>query len=477
MCAALCISNSARQAILAKCSGVLQLHIESQAQQITYSKAEKAAGLVRVMRQAAWLAQHGRLVGQLQLHFSKLDSAALPELADADELAMQAAMQSLLQLRSLHISAARPASLLNSLRTSSSLTSLHLQDTRHYQCAESPLLAVALSRLAGLRQLIITGQWYTAHDRLPAVLAGLSQLTKLQLQPQLPAGALQCLPSQLVELQLANPDYDAAQLVACVGALQQLQSFTLVYNFSSGGDLVGSHAAAWASIPSLRRLDLDMFDASEWLEDESLYLTSGVAAGIAAATQLMGLYTWFSNGCGVGVDLVRMLSPLQQLQTLELHIPGYARWAGGPLASFGTLFSSSLLQLQNLTLHLGQLRQLAVSQIALQVTQVTQLVLEGAELGIEGLHTIAHGMPHLHRLCFCDDAVGAEDVAAAVEPPLLPALEQLAFVNSNSLWSQEEQASAVHILKQARSVAVIALAQRSLIPSGFVGAYDYSYFP
>jgi hypothetical protein len=67
MCAALCTSNSARQSILAKCSGALQLHIQSQSQGPDPSTAEKAASLQRVIRQAAWLAQHGRLVGQLQL--------------------------------------------------------------------------------------------------------------------------------------------------------------------------------------------------------------------------------------------------------------------------------------------------------------------------------------------------------------------------------------------------------------------------
>jgi hypothetical protein len=473
MCAALCTSKSARQCILDTCSGALELHIQSKAQGLAPSTAEKAAALQRVIRQAAWLAQHGSLIGQLQLHFNKPPAAALVELADADELAVQMAMPSLLQVHSMRICASRPAALLSCL-CASSLDSLHLQDTSNCQCAASPLLAAAVSRLVSLRQFSITGQWYTAHDSLPAVLAGLPQLTKLQLQPQLPAAALQGLPSQLVELQLADPDCEAAQLVAHVGALQQLQSLTLVYSFRPGSHLVASHAAAWANVKRLRQLDLEMYDPADAAEDDSLRLSPDVAAGIAAATQLTHLYAWFSGGSSGEVDPLRMLLSLQQLRTLEFQIPGYAGYGEDePLASFGTLFSSSLLQLQNLTVNLGPLRQLAVSQIALQATQVTQLILHDADIDVEGLHTIAHSMQQLRRLCLCDCGVGADEVAAAVRPPLLPALEQLAFVCCERLVTAEEQSVAKDIVTQARAVAVIAAASRRVVPHGFVGAYTY----
>jgi hypothetical protein len=321
----------------------------------------------------------------------------------------------------------------------------------------------------GLHQLSITGQWYTAHVTLPAVLAGLPQLTKLQLQPQLPSAVLQGLPRQLVELQLTNPDCEAAQLVARVGALQQLQILTLVYNFRSDSDLPARHAGVWASIQRLRQLDLEMYNGTNAEDNDSLCLSSTVAAGIAAATQLTGLYAWFSEVRNDEVNLVRMVSPLQHLQTLELQIANNADHE--PLASFGKLFSSSLLQLRNLTLTLGRLRQLAVAQIALQATQVTQLVLQDAEIGGEGLRSIAHSMEQLRTLCLCDCAVSADEVAAAVGLPLLPALQQLAFVD---ITMDAEQLSSVEDkLTQARSFAVIATISRPLIPPGFVGAFAY----
>jgi hypothetical protein len=142
MSAALCTSKSARQSILAKCSGALQLQMQSQAGGPAPTAAEETAALQRVIRQAAWLAQHGRLVGQLQLHFNKPPD--MVELAEAAELALQMAMQSLLQLRSLHICAPRPSALLSRLYASS-FGSLHLQDTPENRCAASPLLAAALS--------------------------------------------------------------------------------------------------------------------------------------------------------------------------------------------------------------------------------------------------------------------------------------------------------------------------------------------
>jgi hypothetical protein len=345
-----------------------------------------------------------------------------------------------------------------------------LQDTSVCQCAASSLLAAAVSRLVSLRQLSIKGQWYTAHDTLPAVRAGLPQLTQMQLQPQLPAAALQGLPSQLVELQLADPDCEGAQLVALVGALQQLQSLTLVYGFRPDGNLPASHAAAWASIQRLRRLDLEMYNGMNTADNDSLVMSSSVAAGIAAATQLTSLYAWFSDGCSEEVDVVRMLSPLHQLQTLELHMACYGDVE--MLASFGTLFSSSLLQLQNLAVNLGPIRQLAVAQIGLHATQVTQLVLQDVDIGDEGLRTIAHSMQQLRRLCLCDCAVGAHKVAAAVSHPLLPALEQLAFA-SYELQTPEKHTIARDMLIQAQPVAVIVTRTHCSIPPDFVGAYAY----
>jgi hypothetical protein len=330
--------------------------------------AEKAAALQRIISQAQWLTQHGRLVGQLQLHLRKPPEGEIAELADADEAAAQMAMHALQQLRCLHISARRPAALLTRL-CADNLTSLHLQDSDDFFSAESSLLAAALSRLTGLRQLSIVGKWYRAHDSLPAVLAGLSQLSVLQLQPQLPAAALHNLPSELKELQLAAPECEAEQLVAYIRALQQLQSLTLVYeHMASDGRLFMSHAAIWASISALRQLDLEMYDQQA---SRSGRLTQALASGIAATTQLTRLYGWFQEGCNADVDLVAMLSPLQQLQSLTLHF----QQDPVMLDTFGTLFSSRLLQLRSLDLCVGVMERLALAQIALQATQVTQLVL------------------------------------------------------------------------------------------------------
>jgi hypothetical protein len=141
---------------------------------------------------------------------------------------MQVILKLLRQLRKLQLQVSRPASALEFLQSSSTLTSLQLLEKPFHEAstADSPLLAPALSQLTGLQELTITGRHYTAHDSIGAALAGMPRLTQLVLQPQLPAAALGQLPGQLMQLQLANVQCDAAQLVAHVEVLQQLRSLT-----------------------------------------------------------------------------------------------------------------------------------------------------------------------------------------------------------------------------------------------------------
>jgi hypothetical protein len=201
MCAALCASSSARQAILAKCSRTLQLRLQLQAKQCGGTDSQKTeAALKQIILQSNWLAEHSMLVGHLQLWCPAT-------VADAAEAAMQMALRPPLQLRSLQLHALqRPAALLRQLDPSS-LTRLHMSALDiEVRPLSSPLLAAAIGQLIGLQELAITGSWRSVNSNMTAALARLPQLTKLVLQPQLPAAALAQLPRQLVQLQLANPN-------------------------------------------------------------------------------------------------------------------------------------------------------------------------------------------------------------------------------------------------------------------------------
>jgi hypothetical protein len=251
MCAALCASSSARQAILAKCSGGLHLQLSPQLKDSgDITDTHRLAALRRMVQQSAWLAQYGGLVGQLQLQ-------SHDNMRDADEAAWS--LRPPLQLRCLQLLVHRPVPLLKQLEPSR-LTSLEITlSDDHDGEDESPLLPAALSRLSGLQQLVIRGGWSCVHDSITAALAGMPQLTLLALQPQLPAAALAQLPSQLVELQLSNPECEAVQLVAHVQALQQLQSLSLLYEKNhTEPDIFRAHVAAFAAVPQLKQLELEL---------------------------------------------------------------------------------------------------------------------------------------------------------------------------------------------------------------------------
>lgn len=158
VCAAMCTSSSARQFILANCSGALHLQIDA--------KPELSTGVARQMSptliaQTAWMAQYGQLVGSLLMQSASDATAA------AAEPGMQAMLKLLPQLRQLQLESSRPASMLKFLQASC-LTSLQLLevpcDTQATAAASrSVLLAPALSRLANLQELSLTGSWAAAH--------------------------------------------------------------------------------------------------------------------------------------------------------------------------------------------------------------------------------------------------------------------------------------------------------------------------
>jgi hypothetical protein len=442
LCAALCTSSSARQAILAKGSGKLQLqiaperwigiYVEEGAYDEEERKAERAASLgkhdaaalARAQAQAAWLARHCMLVGQLQMHLHYRSYGA-------DQTAIQLAVGPLLKLRSLHLIESRnPSELLDQLDPSR-LTSLHMQV--FYVQDEiwlSPQLAGSIGRLSALQALFMTQSSQPFHDSMGPALAGLQQLTKLVLHPQLPDAALAQLPKQLVELQLADPHCDGPELVAHVKALRQLQSLTLLYsNFITRPEGILEdgldHPAAWAALPVLKQLD---FESVVDVEDNSR-LSSALAAGIARATSLTRFYACFIGGCDEGVDIVAMLSPLKQLQSLELDFRNHPG-----LPTFGQLLSKDLTQLQSLSLAVGPLSQLALFQLCSEARQLTQLVIHGARSysSIEraGLDVLTYSLTQLRRLALIECGVWWDDIVQVFGSPMqLPHLQQLAYVS------------------------------------------------
>jgi hypothetical protein len=268
------------------------------------------AAFRNIFLQATWLADHCRMVGALQLRCPTTPNGAA-------EAAMHMALRPPLQLQSLQLRTQRRAAELLQQLDPSHLTRLYLHTySAEQQVMASPLLAGVLGRLTRLQDLTVTASWHAMHSSMASTLAGMPHLTRLVLQPQLPAAALAQLPSQLVELQLANPICNAEQLITHITALWQLQSLALVYNndIVPRQDIV-EHAAAWAALPMLRRLDFEV-----WSGDEDNSLSAGIAAGIAGATSLTRLYCWFFGGKDGDADLLAMLATLKQLQGLEINM-------------------------------------------------------------------------------------------------------------------------------------------------------------
>jgi hypothetical protein len=170
LCAALCTSSSARQAILDKCNGNLQLQVapesfvfddyDMDAKEAAAAKAaalatHDAAVMARVHSQAAWLAEHGMLVGQLQMKLHCRSNSA-------DQRAIQLAVGPQLKLRSLHLDESRNPTELLSLLNPSRLSSLYMQVFYvRDDIWRSPQLAGCISRLTALQELAMT------HDPQP----------------------------------------------------------------------------------------------------------------------------------------------------------------------------------------------------------------------------------------------------------------------------------------------------------------------
>jgi hypothetical protein len=298
---------------------------------------------------------------------------------DADAAAVQVAIRPSLQLQHLQLCVKWPAALLKQLPPNR-LTNLEIVDSSSGYGAACEQLPAALKRFTGLRDLSITGQWYTADDSVATALGIASGLTRLRLQPALPASSLQQLPFQLVEL--SSPDCQPGDLVLHASALRQLQSLTLLYStdMMMHHDIL-SHAPVWATIPVLRQLDFEFCNRQVFEEhgEELLQLCPVLAAGVAKCTQLTRLYGWFDYGCAPEADALQMLCGLRQLESLELCLCEEHE----PFQSFEQLFTRDLTQLKSLSLSFGPLQQPALAQLCFQATQVTQLVLCSAGITAE----------------------------------------------------------------------------------------------
>jgi hypothetical protein len=462
ICVALCTSSSARQAILAKCSGNLHLQLKAEPYMAVFGRAGDAtatvqnefAGLQRVIQQSAWLAQYGGLVGQLDLEFHQFVGAAAKP-------AFEAVLRPPVQLSALRLlNIQKPAPLLKALDPSR-LTAVHVVDAAGAVNAQSALACAALGRLTGLQQLSWTRGFYPAHDSLGAALAGMPQLTQLVLHPQLSAAALAQLPSQLVELQLSSPQCEGAELVAYVQALRQLQSLTLVHKPEDDDERTVDHGAAWAALKALKRLDIVL---DYYRVDGSLcVMTSRLAASIASAKSLTELRLLCSGGGSADVDVVAMLAPLKQLESLQLcldYLPEHG--------SFGNLFSKHITRLRRLTLGLGRLRQVAVAQLCFQATQLTQLVLDSDAVDDAGLEVIGHSMMPLRQLAICNcSSVTADGIGAALGMPSLRLLQQLTYVDERH--SARVAAARLDVQTQRRLVFQVAC-HRAQIMQGVVGS-------
>jgi hypothetical protein len=455
ICAALCTSSSARQAILATCSGILQLQIapytqdgqgSNSAAAVAASLSSTAAALTRVDHQAAWLAEYGALVGEVQLWLNS-------SLRCADAAALQAALRPPLQLRHLRLSATRPAALLKQLEPSN-LTSLVIELTpADVRSAVSQLLGTALGRLTSLRQLSITGDESQPHGSMAAALAGMTQLTQLLLQPLLSAAALAQLPGQLVELHLSGPDCDATELTSHVGALLHLQTLKLTYGASAAPALLLNHAPAWCNLAPLRQLSVVGCGAEH---------NADVLSGIAAATNITKLSCRFGL-IGRGAALA-VLSSLRQLEELKLEFSPNV----DSFYSWGQLLSQHLTQLRSLDVQPGKMRQLAHMQLLFHPTQLTQLVLREVPLDDQDYEVIVANLTQLRRLALIECGT-LDNISSLIPLPRLPHLEQFAITNTtysaNSprmIWQQR--------IKRMRPRLFGRVAQFPWnLPAGFVG--------
>lgn len=107
------------------------------------------------------------------------------------------------------------------------------------------------------------------------------------------------------------------------------------------------------------------------------------------------------SGCEPDVDLVAMLCPLRQLESLELR---FGRTMAEPIVTLRDLLSQQLTSLNSLTLEVGPSQLLVLAQICLQATQLTELVLVDTEVNEERLMMLARGMTQLRRLALCRGA-------------------------------------------------------------------------
>jgi hypothetical protein len=242
-----------------------------------------------------------------------------------------------------------------------------------------------------------------------------------------------------------------------IKALPQLQSLTLLYSncITRQAGLVGDegidHPAAWAALPVLKQLD---FESVVEVEGNSS-LSSALAAGVARATSLTRFYVCFDEGCDEGVDGVAMLSPLKQLQRLELSLknrPG--------IPTFGLVLSRDLTQLQSLALNVGNLRQLALFQLCCEARQLTQLVLDEASIELEGLEVITYNLTQLQRLALIECRISLREVVRALgSPAQLPHLQQLAYVDDSC--DHEQYVGLEEDIRQLRpSLHVVACEHR-----------------
>jgi hypothetical protein len=429
------------------CNGSLQLQLQLFPQQrsdmILYAK--------RVALQAAWLQQHSSMVGRLQLL-----CPGPPR--NKTELAMQVALRRLLQLQSLQLrSQGSPAALLRQLNASR-LTNLHWTTPQDQEkqaeiaAMASALLAAALGRLTSLQELAITGSCSAVDSSITPALAGMPQLTRLVLQPQLPAAAIAQLPGQLLHLQLSNPDCEAATLVANVRQLQQLQSLALLYNNEVLQEaIIVSHAAVWPALPVLQQLDLEFWSDEP---DADSGLSADIAASIAGSASLTRLYCWFWTGKHADVDLNVMLAPLSKLHTLKICLNGRGSSGGGGL-DFEQL-SGSLTGLKQLSVCIGYMRPLMLFCLCYGARQLTHLVLSNTWLTDEGLEVIACNLKQLRQLGLLSQRVGysvtVQGVVDALTPPQPPELEQFGFVAGTgaSALKREELAVLASRLQELR---------------------------
>jgi hypothetical protein len=257
------------------------------------------------------------------------------------------------------------------------------------------------------------------------------QLTKLRLDPQLPAAAVAQLPSLLVDLCLFEPDCDASELVAGMNTLQQLQTLTLSYG--PDARVREQHAASWGALVTLRQLKVDTGNTMRLDQD-----TLDCIAAANNLTRFVGSFRCVNAGAQLTV-----LSSLHKLESLKLT---FSLNQAREVASWGQLFSHHLTRLRSLDIRPGRMRQLAHMQLLFHPTQLTHLVLRNVPLGEQGLEIIAANLTHLQRLALldCDVRAGIRCLGRATH---LQGLRQFAwsgeaFMKTDSSLAQAKFARA-----------------------------------